>query len=172
MKFRNGFVSNSSGSSFIIGIAAISDREKFDAWIKRSGIPIDKYDVSVADFDELIERGGYDDYVKNKDGGFSVFSFDDVTHVDLSYDAVFNASKSRSPDKEAKRLLTGHEGEVFVVRIFNDEGDDRFWNGYEYDYGRVTASYFTGWQGKLLNEMTEENGLSAAQVAFGAGRNG
>jgi hypothetical protein len=171
MKLRNGFVSNSSGSSFMIGLAVVVDRQKFDAWVKRDGIKLDKFDVAVEDFDELVSRGPNSDYPNVQDGKIVLEAFDEVTKVSLPFDAIFNVDVNKPVDKEAKRLLAGHEGEIFVVNITNNEGDSLFWKEDEYDF-YIDVDFFGGWQRKLWDGMTEENGLASVNKAFGAGRNG
>jgi len=49
MKIRNGFVSNSSSSSFIIGIARVSDEEKLNKYIKDNNIS----NVDIVDLDYI-----------------------------------------------------------------------------------------------------------------------
>lgn len=43
MKIRNGFVSNSSSSSFIIAVAEVVDKEKILAWGKEHALEVDQY---------------------------------------------------------------------------------------------------------------------------------
>lgn len=52
MKVRNGFVSNSSSSSFIIGIAKVADEKRLKEILKK--VPKeDKYDYVLGTFDEV-----------------------------------------------------------------------------------------------------------------------
>jgi hypothetical protein len=169
MKIRQGFVSNSSGSSFIIAIAAVFDRAKLDEWLNREMIDINKWDGGVFDFDELAQHNTADVEVRDKD--LVIEAFDEVTKVKLPIDSLFSVVANRSVDKEAKRLLAGHEGEVFAIRINNDEGDEMFWNGEEYDYD-ITLDRLPSWQKKLYEGLNEDHGLMCVDKAYGAGRNG
>ena len=66
MKTRNGFVSNSSSSSFIIGYAVVTDRKKFADYISLNDIEINNFDLKMYDIgfyltseDRILTGGNY-----------------------------------------------------------------------------------------------------------------
>lgn len=149
MKLRKGFVSNSSSSSFICGIAEIKDKEKFNKYVSDHKIKLDEYDV-------YVHSAGND---KRWDVNFAK---DDVTVESFQTSSSVRRSSSDS-------------AEYFVVNVSNDEGDGPFWNDdymeYEYD---IDLSYFDEDQRKVYGMFfNSESGLNLENsITYGAGRNG
>ena len=154
MKIRDGYVSNSSSSSFIIAIAKVTDLTKFSKKFftdKQSHNGIDC--ILLPTFTVLETRDNNWTY-EFKDNKIVVESFND-TSVEMEV----------TPDSEAKN-------HYFIANITNDEGDHCFLDKFDdLDYD-IDKDFFYGWQRKLLDEMTPENGVEKAEIRFGAGRNG
>jgi hypothetical protein len=72
MKFRNGFVSNSSASSFIIGIARVKDFDKFNK-IK------DTYGIDILGKYNGKENKAHFDINNETDIGMEAFDYTSVT---------------------------------------------------------------------------------------------
>lgn len=150
MKIRKGFVSNSSSSSFIVGIAEICDRTKFDAYIEK----------------HQIDLNGYDQYIVTED-------CDESEHWDVVKcdDLITVNSFEVSVSTEVKKP----DSQFFVVNISNDEGDSNFWNErygeMEYD---IDIDYFSKDQRKVYDAFFDkDSGLNMEnEVTFGAARNG
>jgi len=69
MKHRQGYVSNSSSSSYMIGIGKVVDREKLESFIQSEGISFnDNFNVfKVSDIDPY--------YITHVNNRYSVESF-------------------------------------------------------------------------------------------------
>jgi len=156
MKIRNGFVSNSSSSSFIIGIAKIEDREKFDAWLE-----------------ENADKLGYD-----FGSAFSPLKICKVKDLDSEYkkEAIVSVESFIWADVNIPLDELDDEDEVVIFDFIGDEGDSCFsvydgddWVDYDYD---IDLDFFEEPEQKAYDGLSEENGLSMVSKTYGAGRNG
>jgi len=150
MKVRNGFVSNSSSSSFIIAIAQIINREKVNSWI--SGLSLDSYEYTIQKVKDLNDKYG-EIYINNK-GDIIAHNFQ--TTVYLS-DCRINS-----------------EDEILAINIVNNEGDC---GSFSSDYGDeinydIDLDFFDDNQKKIYIGLSEENGFGLVDKTYGAGRNG
>ena len=158
MKRRYGFVSNSSSSSFMIGIARIVDKDKFKLWEEQLNCHDSPYEgYKIYRFKD-IPRDCYDHYcfLANNDQEIVVDSFQEHTSIETN---------GMKPDDE-----------IIVFNIINDEGDSDFAiynNGefldYDYDIG---LDHFDEDQAELYEGLKKENGLASISKTYGAGRNG
>lgn len=149
MKLRNGFVSNSSSSSFIVGIAEIVDMAKFESYVEKHKIIFDR-----------------DGYVINE-GSIN----NDCWDLRLTNDKIVVESFETSVSVDRKKPLTM----FFVVNISNNEGDGSFWNEEycEMNYD-IDIDYFDEDQQKSYNAFFDkDSGLNMENdVRYGAARNG
>lgn len=148
MKTRRGFVSNSSSSSFIVGIAEIIDKAKFDEYIEKNEIVLGEYGDRVIIYEDSKRWD-----VKKHNDKLIVENFETLVST------------------ERKKLGTM----FFVTNISNDEGDGPFWNEgtCDMDYN-IDIDFFSDDQRKIYEMFSDTNsGLNMDnQVTFGAARNG
>jgi len=148
MKIRNGFVSNSSSSSYIIGIALINDENKFKNYIKEKNIT-NLNIVSINDINYPLDINISNNTVK-------LDSF--MTDVRLIY--------NNDNDKI-----------VFLYSCGDDNGDQDFWVD-EGDYGYmdydINIDFFDQSiiDAYMVFNSDLDIGLVSQDSIFGAGRNG
>ena len=166
MKFRTGFVSNSSSSSFIIGVAEVADVAKLKQYAQENGIKLeDNYDIKLTTLKELKgqERKGWETE-QLRDDKIIVDSFD--------YDEVSISSKDMKDDTHIViYTFFGNEGDGY----FRDEDEDDDWS--ELNYDRVYENdFFDSSEDKILSMFgdPESSGLNKNNCEFdiGAARNG
>lgn len=152
MKVRNGFVSNSSSSSFILGLGRVTDLNKAQKIKEAFG-----YSVQIKTLDEIVtENNGWSDPSFK---GSNLTLDCDYACVDISLAATMENDQNTP---------------FIIVSLHNNEGDGC--EGSElyqavYEGGDLDESYF-GTQGVLLNLNEEEHGVKDYKCTFGAARNG
>lgn len=151
-KFRNGWVSNSSSSSFIIGIGVIKDEAK----IRKSLKNCDEYDYKIEKVSELPTKIGWDNYGYNPETGI-------VRNV---------ACVNSEPDITLK--IEDPESLVLIVNVGNNEGDSDFVDeDYWCNYDKVDYDWFSSDQQKLMDILGDEDLISKTSGYYlGADRNG
>lgn len=169
MKYRTGFVSNSSSSSFMGGIGVIKDFEKFEKW-KASLDKSIKGAVSIHN-----EENDHWREAEEHNGTFSLsMPVNSDPEVVLTKKEIEDNLKNIPIEEQAKQKLLNHESSNIVYFVIgNNEGDNAFmdgWDGLDYDIG---LDYFDKDQQRLYKEFgSEESGIVCANKIFGADRNG
>jgi len=156
MKIRNGFVSNSSSSSFIIGVAEVTDKAGLDQYCKEHNIKLNE------DYDSPELKTGYE-IAENKD----VYSSIQVRGKELYVDAPVNSE----PTVSTKFVL---EKTYLIYCHGNDEGDSVFMSddGYDLNYDNVDYDYFSEKEQSVIDIFSKNKFVKDAEYLFGAGRNG
>jgi len=172
MKRRYGHVSNSSSSSFMIGIGVLKNRKKFEKYTKERNITFNEG-----------EGGNY------WDGDLMLLTVNQIREMDswcqpakitqwgkkerIEVEAPVNSSPSVSITTEKLE-----DWDTIVVMIIgNDEGDGAFVN-YDYeddyypDYDQVDYDWFDSKQQSMFDTFCEEAGIERAETYLGADRNG
>ena len=152
MKIRNGFVSNSSSSSFMIAVAKITDIKKASEWLKKLAIDEDpfKYNYSIA-------------VIGEKDEHWSVSNDGKTIRVESFRGDRVEGTFSNPDDKFLAIRITNNEGDW----AFSDNDSD--WGDIDYD---IDLDFFGSKQIDIWNGLTPENGFSEVEKSFGAARNG
>lgn len=160
MKIRNGFVSNSSSSSFIIGIAIVADLDTCKKYIAENNIKTEGYDdPKLVQLKDINMNQSYD--------------IEEITSKEIIIESFNDARVSINIEN------LDEEDYIFYYHYTGDEGDPRFYAGdmdwcdldYEIDY-----DFFSGTEKKVIDMFFDPDvaGLNKAECesTFGAGRNG
>ena len=142
MKTRQGFVSNSSSSSFIVAAARVVDAKEVEKFFATHS--------NVYDFD--IRRFGVTTNMPTCEQGNQVIveSFNDR----CAY--LYNMVK----------------GEIYITYSYTgNEGDDSFWNGDECVYD-IDEDFFSGSERKIIEFFRTSTALKDYDLRIGAERNG
>ena len=158
MKVRQGFVSNSSSSSFIIGIAKIEDEQKLEEYLKKNKIEKDSEDLIIETFNDIKKRRKeYDYFFSERQNALIVDAFSGAM-VSIDTKAL------KDDDKILIYYFCGDEGDF----CFCDDCDDL-----DYD---IDIDFFDSPQIDVINMLSsaEEAGLNKnlSEWTLGAGRNG
>jgi len=143
MKKRLGFVSNSSSSSFIIGIARVKDENKLKKYIKSNKIN----GVNIDTVKNLMKKT-WDFRIKNNKIYLESFMNDVNTEFYSKYDLI-----------------------VYYDVTGGDDSD--FWDGDYYDYDIDLNFFNSDEIASFnLFFQKEDIGIEDADATYGAGRNG
>ena len=170
MKLRQGFVSNSSSSSYIIALAKVVDKKKLKSWLK--SLTDDdqiKWDVQIVKVKDLPSQA--------EENNIRAYCVKNSTNVRANRFAYDNDDFVQIDTKGMKR-----NAEVLIVSIMNDEGDQDFYpNGWSWANGGVPnlnwdidLDFLPDWQQKLWSELDYEelSGVKDVRQKYGAARNG
>jgi len=167
MKIRNGFVSNSSSSSFMIGMGVVTDQKKLEKYLTDNKIVLDdkknySCELKIATVSELRDKA------TEKWSGFSIDKDTDILELMApinNYHAVMLGLKKLQEDDKILYLYVG-----------NDEGDGAFYtsdNGWgDLDYDQVDINWFSENQQLAWYAFNKDNGVTGSCVDLGANRNG
>jgi hypothetical protein len=160
MRRKLGFISNSSSSSFIIGVGKIIDKKKFEEYCTMN--EIDNSDIAVVSTSKIISS-------EDRNNKWKLYSVRDTNDKDkvLTVDS-FNGEEVDLVFDPSK------EEEFLIVSMAGNEGDQSFNNGDDDDYDLrydINEDFFEEKDRKLM-EFNKDSGVSDYSCTFGAGRNG
>lgn len=147
MKLRKGFVSNSSSSSFIIGVAKVVDSDEIHRLAKKHGIHDYCLNIKLA-----TEDNGWGRYYE--DGTFSIESFTGSTE----------SIKAQPDDLVLDFHYYGNEGDNFFF--------DEDYTYPDYDYDMDFDKMFDDNMKAFIEDLSNTDALKGWTWHYGAGRDG
>lgn len=167
MKIRQGFVSNSSASSFIIAIGKVVDRKKFDSFIETIDMRvIDGFNLTS--IHELTEDSWPVAKVY-KDGKIKIEAFEG-SEVCMTKESYEKADEGKDVIDQAIMSLAGLSVSD-IVAWHSGREDISEDNDGEYNFD-IDLDHFSDDEQKLYEGLNEENGVVLVEKTFGAGYNG
>lgn len=155
MIVRQGFVSNSSSSSFMVGIGVVPSDRINEFKNKLTELKVGSYSYKLITLADLLEQEAGNPY--------SDYTF---TENKITVNGGGNSGKSATinidPDEKTH---------YFILNFNNDEGDSAFqsaWGHCELDYD-IDLSFFEPSQQELWSMI---NSLPNSEAHYGAERNG
>jgi len=149
MKIRNGFVSNSSSSSFLAIFAEVSNEKAKEVLMghkAKKGLKEDLWITNGEEIKKLIDKR------------------DEL--VDCDWAGVWIRVSEKDINSESTYFLfeyAGNEGDGYFM------GEDMEYGEPDYD---IDEDIFNEDIQKFMNDITEENGFKKISISYGAGRNG
>jgi len=149
LKIRNGFVSNSSSSSFIIGYGVVTNETRLRKLFDKNGVQLDSYDV-------YLLKSGVDNNGSKQEA--NIISGGNNTSIDIPLNLL-------------------NRENLLIVSIQNNEGDYAFSHylddDFELDYSPAFAvNFYNKQQQFLINLFSDKTVIKNGLVKFGAERNG
>jgi len=153
MKIRKKFVSNSSSSSFIIGVGKIKSLDAFHKWARDNDVNIGTSysDVIIKTSSDLLSQDTWDFGIKDNQ--------------------IYVEEPTNNEGEVTSNFDPASEDFYCIVCIGNDEGDAAFWDGYELDYS-IDENYFMKHQRAILDMLKDGELLEDSSYNFGVARNG
>jgi len=154
MKLRQGFVSNSSSSSFIVGVGKVKSLDALKKWAKDNKVTLgtENYsDIRLKTTSDILKNDGWDYGIEGPN--------------------LYVEEPVNSGGRVYSKFDVAGDDFYCIVCIGNDEGDQQFWNGYDMDYD-IDQDYFTGDQAAILTMLEKGDILEDVSFNFGAERNG
>lgn len=167
MKIRIGHVSNSSASSYMIGIGKISDMDILSKYMELVGVEFIQH---YSTFFKLISF---------KELSHPEFEWNNYSsHTELTDKSIIVEASQNNESYVQLDVTDAKDTDLFLIlSINNDEGDGPFMNydansncgeiDYDIDY-----EYFDEIERHKYEAFKPENGVVQAQMRFGCGRNG
>lgn len=159
MKIRSGFVSNSSSSSFILGIGIVADEEKFRQACKDVGLSFDEHagwrnEVAIKPLSQILA-----------DAAESSWSVPEVRGTKLVIESfTYNEVSLDFSDLDGNTLIAYMDstGELDGDYAFSDE------DGWEMNYDRSPTDNDC----EKMSVFSESCGIKNGDTVGGAGRDG
>lgn len=152
MKKRNGFVSNSSSSSFIIGYGTVKDKSALHEYMKKHGIKFD-YDLAL-------------------------FNYETSNHLCESIDGEPSIELWGGNDTSVNVPKDMINEDLLTVCIHNDEGDGEFCvfdhhgDFLDLDYSPAFNDDFYSEEQQAIMDIFNQPFIENGYVQIGAERNG
>jgi hypothetical protein len=153
MKVRTSFVSNSSSSSFIIGLGIVEDYSKLQSVLKDLA-PYHQTDILVMNKSSYVNTEHYHSAI--------------VTDSNISLECAY------TDDKVELALDPTKDELILLIDIHNNEGDyspESHFYQCVYEGEELGVNHFSLGEQKLL-ALGENEGVINFQSTFGCGRNG
>lgn len=150
MKFRNGYVSNSSSSSFIIGVAIVPSDRVEEA---KKLADVASWHADLVSVPDAIERGEHwGDGLDTEKDTYTMSSF--------TYDEIVVKGVMDAYEKDQGVMILTLSGSGDEPELDED--------GWEYNYDAVDMDWF----GKHVNDVAHFIQELGGDFTYGAGRNG
>jgi len=178
MKIRNGFVSNSSSSSYMIAIGVVKNWKKLNTWmegLKSSSNSSWSYDRDFIFVNPTTDKKKKWPSLIYGPGEYRCQAPTNIsTFVRINKVKYMKVESDMPSSIKAKRLLMEQDAEdIIVYCVSNNEGDSSFCNNETGDLNYdIDLDYFDKERVEIYKAFDKKNGIVLVDKIYGAGRNG